>query len=164
MKALLHIGYFIALIILSFISFFTIFGTGFVDGINAYVLIMPFVFSVLWLSDYTWRFFSIKKDPDKVQLFRPSKNWTFISLFLAGIFTVYSLFLSTLIPCPATFAPPWVFLGTPLVLLLIWYWLLYRYTKNNRHKQTKSLVLNTLLLFFSLIYTYQICSIYINDI
>lgn len=162
-KVLLYMGYFIALIVFSFISFFTLFGTGFVDGINAFVLFIPFVFSVVWLCDYTWRFFSVKSSPDKVQLFRPTKNWTFISLFLAGIFTVYSLFLTTLIPFPAAFAPPWVFLGTPLVLLLLWYWLLYRYTKNKNKSEQSSWVLNTLLLFLSLIYTYQICSIYIND-
>ncbi|MGV3464867.1 MAG: hypothetical protein ACO1OT_06185 [Heyndrickxia sp.] len=161
MKVMLHIGYFIALIILSFISFFTIFGAGFVGPINTYILFIPFVFSVLWLSDYTWRFLSIKSYPDKAQLFRPSKNWTFISLFLAGIFTVYSLFLTTLIPFPTESVPPWVFLGTPIILLLIWYLLLYRYTKNINKNIQSPWVLNTLLLILSLIYTYQICRVYI---
>ncbi|MDC3414763.1 hypothetical protein NC800_15410 [Aquibacillus sp. 3ASR75-286] len=157
--ALIHMGYFIALIILSFMSFFVILGAGFGGKINTFVLFIPFVFSVLWLSDYIWRILSTK--PDKIQLFHPSKNWTFISLFLSGIFTVYSLFLTALIPFPIESAPSWMFLGTPVILLFIWYWLLYRYTKNKYKSKQSQWMLSSLLIILSLIYDYQICKFYI---
>ncbi|WP_226036858.1 hypothetical protein [Aquibacillus saliphilus] len=155
--ALIHTGYFVALIILSVASFFLILGAGFGGFINIFVLFIPFVFSVLWLSDYTWRILST--NPDKIQLIRPTKNWSFISLFLSGIFTVYSLFLTSLFPTPIERAPSWMFLGTPIILLLIWYWLLYRYTKNKRNYTQR--VLSSILFIFALIYAYQICEYYI---
>ena len=152
-------GYFVALIILSSISFFVIFGAGFVGKINIFILLFPFALSCLWLSDYTWHFLSLKPEEDKIQLIHPAKNWTFISLFLSGIFTVYSLFLTTLIPTPIEEAPPWIFLGTSALLLFIWYILLYRYTKNKKDKI--QLVLGTFLVIISLVYTYQICAFYV---
>lgn len=155
---LFHTGYFIALIILSFISFFVILGAGFVGNINTFVLFIPFVFSVFWLSDYTWRILSTNSD--KIQLIRPTMNWSFISLFLSGIFTVYSLFLTTLFPKPTEPAPSWMFLGTPIILLLIWYWLLNRYIKNKSNYIQRFLC--SVLFIISLVYAYQIFSFYIN--
>ena len=157
--ALIHTGYFIALIILSFLSFLVIGGAGFVGKINTFVLFIPFVFSVLWLSDYTWRILST--NPNKIQLFRPTISWEFIGLFLSGIFTVYSLFLTTFIPTPIEPAPSWMFLGTSVILLLIWYWLLYRYIKN-KSKYTPR-ILGSILFIISLVYAYQICGFYINN-
>ncbi|SHM91554.1 hypothetical protein [Gracilibacillus kekensis] len=153
-----HISYFVALIVLSFMSFFIIFGVGFVGNINLFILVIPFVLSTLWLSDYTWRFLSLKSDTDKIQLIHPAKNWTFTILFLSGILIIYSLFLTTLIPAPINDAPSWMFLGTPSVLLLMWYGLLYRYTKNKMDKI--QLILGSFLLIVSLVYTYQICEFY----
>lgn len=143
----IHIGYFITLIILSFISFFILFGAGFVGGVNLYALFIPFMFSVMWLSDYTWRILSI--NPNKIQLIRPTKDWTFISLFLSGIFIVFSLLLSTLLPV----------LGISIILLLIWYFLLYGYTKKKSKYALR--VLGSILFIISLIYVYLICEFYI---
>ncbi|KAB8138107.1 hypothetical protein F9U64_06590 [Gracilibacillus oryzae] len=150
--SLIHIGYFVALIILSVVSFFVLLGAGFAGHLNTLVLCIPLILSVLWLCDYIWRIFSV--NTDKIRLIRPAKNWAFISLFLSGVFTVYSLFLTTLTPSPTETAPVWMFLGTPLILLLIWYWLLYRYLKNINHFSQQ--VLCTVLFIISLIYSYQI--------
>ncbi|WP_208587196.1 hypothetical protein [Gracilibacillus suaedae] len=155
----IHMGYFIALIALSFLSFFVIFGAGFVGKINIFILVFPLALSGLWLSDYTWRFLSLKPEADKIQLIHPAKNCTFISLFLSGIFTVYSLFLTTLIPTPIEEISAWIFLGTPAILLMFWYILLYRYTKNKKDKI--QLVLGSFLVIISLVYTYQICEFYV---
>lgn len=144
---LIHIGYFIALIILSFISFFIILGAGLGGGVDLYALFIPFVFSVMWISDYTWRLLSLK--PDKIQLIRPTKNWAFISLYLSGIFIVFSLFLSTLLPV----------LGISIILLFIWYLLLYGYTKKKSKYVLR--VLGSILFLNSVIYTYLICEFYI---
>ncbi|WP_102272315.1 hypothetical protein [Cytobacillus massiliigabonensis] len=153
-----HLGYFMALILLSFLSFFLILGAGFMGKINVFILFIPFVFSVLWLSDYTWRIFSI--NPKKIKLIRPAKNWAFFSLFLSGIFTVYSLFLTSMLPTPMEPAPPWMFLGTPILLLFIWYWLLYKYKKNNSNYT--QMVLRSILFISSLVYAYQIFSFYLT--
>ena len=154
----IHLGYFTALIILSFASFFVIFGAGFVGKINTLILFIPFVFSVLWLSGYTW--FILNANPDKIQFFRQTKSWEFISLYLSGIFTVYSLFLTTLLPTPIEPAPSWMFLGTSIILLLIWYWLLYRY-KTNKSNYTQK-ILSSILFIISLVYSCQIYFFYIN--
>ncbi len=156
---LFHISYFVALVALSFLSFLILLGAGFVGNINVFILVILFVLSALWLSDYTWRLLSWKSDADKIWLIHPAKSWTFISLFLSGIFTVYSLFLTTLFPTSVEHASPWMFLGTPAVLLLMWYRLLYRYTKNKMDKL--QLVLGSLLVIASLVYTYQICEFYV---
>ncbi len=153
-----HISYFFALIVLSFMSFFIIFGAGFAGKINLFILVIPFVLSTLWLSDYTWRFLSLKSDADKIQLIYPAKNWTFISIFLSGILIVYSLFLTTLVPTPIKDVPPYMFLGTSAMLLLMWYGLLYRYTKNKIDKI--QLVLGSILIVVSSVYTYKICEFY----
>jgi hypothetical protein len=50
---LIHMGYFVALITLSFISFVVIIGAGFVGKVNIFILVFPFALSGLWLSDYT---------------------------------------------------------------------------------------------------------------
>ena len=144
---LIHIGYFIALIMLSVISFFIIFGAEFGGGVDLYALFIPLVFSVMWISDYTWRLLSLK--PDKIQLIRPTKDWAFISLYLSGIFIVFSLFLSTLLPV----------LGISIILLLIWYFLLYGYTKKKNKYALR--VLGSILFISSIIYAYLICEFYI---
>ncbi|RCW63339.1 hypothetical protein [Saliterribacillus persicus] len=155
--ALFHVGYFIALFFLSVLSFFVLLGAGFAGHINTFVLLIPFIFSVLWLCDYTWRMLST--NPDKIQLISARKNWTFISIFLSGILTVYSLFLTTLTPASTETAPSWIFLGTPIMLLLIWYWLLYRYIKHkNNYIQW---MLRVILLILSLLYAYEIFTYYI---
>ncbi len=157
--ALFHVGYFIALFFLSVLSFFVLLGAGFAGHINTFVLLIPFIFSVLWICDYTWRMLST--NPDKIQLIRPTKSWEFIILFLSGIFTVFSLFLTTLTPASTETAPSWIFLGTPIMLLLIWYWLLYRYIKHKSdHIQG---VLSPILFIMSLIYAYQIFTYYIMN-
>ncbi|MFD1608597.1 hypothetical protein [Oceanobacillus luteolus] len=93
--ALIYIGYFLALIILSFISFFTVFGAGLGGGIDSIALFIPFVLSVFWNVAYVWQFLRISLN--KAPSIHPTKNWAFISLFLSGIFIVYSLFLTTLL-------------------------------------------------------------------
>ncbi|MBP2242289.1 hypothetical protein J2Z40_002863 [Cytobacillus eiseniae] len=155
----IHLGYFIALFILSFISFFLLFGAGFVGKINTFILFIPFVFSVLWISSYIWYIF--RKNLNKLPLFHLTKRWEMISLLFSGIFTVYSLFLTTLILTPIDAAPLWMFLGTPVILLLIWFWLLYTY-KKNKSKYTQR-VFGSVHFIISLMYTYQICSFYINN-
>lgn len=120
--ALIHIGSIIALIILCILSFFTIFGAGFGGGIDLFTLFIPFALSVLWNFAYVWQFLSTISN--KTQSFHPTKSWTFISFFLSGIFIVYSLFLATLlIPLGSVMS---------IVLLLIWYALLFAYTKSKR--------------------------------
>lgn len=153
-----HLGYFMVLILLSFLSFFLILGAGFMGKINVFILFISFVFSVLWLSDYTWRIFSI--NPKMIKLIRTAKNWAFFSLFLSGIFTVYSLFLTTMLPTPMEPAPPWMFLRTPILLLFIWFWLLYKYKKNSSNYTL--IVLRSILFISSLVYAYQICSFYLT--
>ncbi|WP_186579500.1 hypothetical protein [Aquibacillus kalidii] len=161
-KILLHIGYFMALIILSFFSFVVLLGAGFVGKLNVVVLLIPFIFSVLWLSDYTWRFMSMKSSSNKVQLIHPTHTLEFISLFITGTLIVYSIFLSTLFPFPSPeYAPSWMFLGTPVVFLVMWYWLLHRYEKNTG--ASKQLFLNSILLILSFLYIYQICRFYAVD-
>ncbi len=148
--ALIHMGYFIVLITLSFLSFFTIFGAGFVGGIDLLALFIPFVFSVLWLCDYIWRIFSMS--PNKIQLIYPTKNWTFISLLLSGIFTVYSLFLTTwMLPVASVIS---------VILLLSWYFLLYGYT--NKKSKDALRALGSILFLISLVYVYLICAYYIT--
>lgn len=117
------------------------------EGVDLYALFIPFVFSVMWISDYTWRLLSLK--PDKIQLIRPTKDWAFISLYLSGIFIVFSLFLSTLLPV----------LGISIILLFIWYLLLYGYTKKKSKYVLR--VLGSILFLNSVIYTYLICEFYI---
>lgn len=143
--ALIHIGYFIGHIILSFISFFTIFGAGFGGEIDLFTLFIPFVLSVFWNFAYVWQFLSIRSN--KIQSIYPTKNWTFISLFLSGIFIVYSLFLTTLlIPVGAVIS---------VTLLLIWYALLFAYTKSKSGLVQS--IYGSILLIVSLILAYQIC-------
>ncbi|NWO12504.1 hypothetical protein [Virgibacillus sp.] len=146
--ALIHMAYFIALILLSVLSFFTIFGAGFVGGIDLYTLFIPFIFSVLWLCDYIWRMLSM--NPNKIQLIGPTKDWAFISLFLSGICIVFSLFLSTLLPV----------LGISIILLLSWYFLLYGYT--NKKNKDALRALGSILFLISLVYAYLICGYYIT--
>ncbi|MHA6251498.1 hypothetical protein [Oceanobacillus sp. CAU 1775] len=87
--ALIHIGFFIGLIILGILSFFTIFGIGFTEGITLFSLTIPFILSVGWNFAYMRGFLGLRSN--EVQSVRPSKNWTFVSMFLSGIFIVYSL-------------------------------------------------------------------------
>lgn len=155
--ALLHTAYFVALVILSILSFLFLFGFGFTSGINIFILLIPLVLSVIWFIDYTWRILSMKQN--KIELIHPTKSWSFVSLFLAGIFTVYGLFLTTLSPIPVEGVPFWLFLGTPLVLLLIWYWLLYRYIKDK--SQYIQGFLGSLLFILSLIFVYHTLEFYI---
>lgn len=155
----IHISYFIALIFFSFLSFFVLFGAGFVGKLNTIVLLIPFFLSVGWLSDYTWRILST--NPEKKQLFRPTKSWAFIRLFLSGIFTVYSLFLTTLLPTPYESAPLWMFLGTSVIMLLFWYWLLYRYIKNKRNYVQH--LLGSILFVISLLYAYQVFGYFVEN-
>ncbi|RKL65935.1 hypothetical protein CR203_17840 [Salipaludibacillus neizhouensis] len=158
---LFHTVYLIALIILSFFSFAILFGFGFVGEINIYVLLTPSVLSALWISGYLWIFLHLESYPNGVNHFFRLKSWEFISLFLAGVSTVFSLFLTTLFPIPIESAPLWMFLGTPVMMLVIWYWLFYRYAKNkNKSKHTQS-VMNLILFILSLTYIYQICCFYI---
>lgn len=145
--ALIHMGYFIALIILFILSSFVIFGAGLGGGIDLHALFIPFVFSVLWLCDYIWRILSMS--PNKIQLIYPTKNWTFINLFLSGIFTVYSLFLTT-----------WILPVASVILLLIWYSLLLSYTKIKSSYTLK--ILGSILFIVSLVFAYQICEYYIT--
>ncbi len=160
----IHVGYFFVLIMLSFLSFYMIFGAGFAGNINMVVLFIPFVFSVLWVSGYAWSFRRLAFGRDAKRHSFPLKNWVFVSLYLAGIFSVYSLFLSTLFPTPIENAPPWMFLGTPFVLLLLWYWLFSRYVKNtHQYKQTQQQAMSSVLFMLSFLYTYGICSFYFNQ-
>lgn len=143
--ALIHIGYFIALIIMAIISFATIFGAGFTEGIDLFTLFIPFVLSVLWNFPYVWQFLSISSN--KTQSVRPSKNWTFISMFLSGIFIVYSLFLTTLlIPVGSVIS---------VILLLVWYALLFAYTKSKSSLPQN--MYGSILLIVSLFLAYLIC-------
>ncbi|UOQ49417.1 hypothetical protein MUN88_04745 [Gracilibacillus caseinilyticus] len=156
---LLHVSYFGALVALSFLSFFILLGAGFVGNINVFILLIPFVLSVAWLSDYIWRFLSMKSKEDKLQLIEPAKNGAFILLFLSGVLIVYGLFLTTLFPTPIEDVPPWLFLGIPVMLLLMWYGLLYRYTKNKTDKI--QMVFGSFLVIVSLVYAYKICDFYV---
>lgn len=130
-------GYFIALIILSITSSFVLFGAGFGGGIDLPALFIPFVFSVFWVCVYIWGVLSMS----------PTKNWTFISLFLSGIFTVYSLFLTTWI-VPVAFI-------LSVLLLLIWYALLFAYTKSK--SSLPQSMYGSMLFIVSLIFAYLIC-------
>ena len=143
--ALIHIGYFIVIIITSIVSFGIIFGAGFTEGIDLFTLFIPFVLSVLWNFAYIWQFLSISSN--KTQSIHPTKNWTFISLFLSGIFTVYCLFLTTLL-IPVAFV-------ISFVLFLIWYSLLFAYTKSK--SSLPQSIYGSILLIVSLILAYLIC-------
>lgn len=141
--AFIHIGYFIALIIISMVSFSTIFGAGFSKGIDLFTLFIPFVLSVLWNFAYVWQFLSISSN--KTESFRPSKSWTFISMFLSGIFIVYSLFLTTfLLPIVSVIS---------VLLLLIWFALLFAYTKSKN--SLPQIMYGSILLIVSLFLAYQ---------
>lgn len=139
--ALIHMGYFIALMILSILSSFVIFGAGLGGSIDLFALFIPFVFSVLWVWIYISGVRRIR------QLTSPTKNWTFISLFLSGIFTVYSLFLTTWI-LPVAFI-------ISVILLLFWYLLLFAYTKSK--SSFPQSMYGSILLIVSLIFAYLIC-------
>jgi len=138
---------------LSLVSFYLIFGAGFGSDINIIVLFTPFAFSVFWLIGYTW--FILRTNPDKIKwIFRPFKNWGFTSFLFLGIFTAYCLFLTLFFG----YLP---MIGTSIILLLILYWLLYRYTKNKNKGKYMQWVPSTILLVLSLIYAYQMCRFYL---
>ncbi|RHW29963.1 hypothetical protein [Oceanobacillus profundus] len=142
--ALIHIGYFIVIIITSIVSFGIIFGAGFTEGIDLFTLFIPFVLSVLWNFAYVWQFLSMSSN--KTDSIRPSKNWTFISMFLSGILIVYSLFLTTLlIPIGSVIS---------VLLLLIWFALLFAYTKSK--SSIPQSIYGSILFIVSLILAYLI--------
>ncbi|WP_130858613.1 hypothetical protein [Gracilibacillus phocaeensis] len=66
-----HLGYFMALVCLSFFTYFFLFGMAFGGAINLFILVVPLVFSVSWIVDYIWRFLSMKPDTEKIRLIPP---------------------------------------------------------------------------------------------
>ncbi len=148
-----HVSFFIVLIFLSLVSFVMIFGAGFGGDINILVLFTPFTFSVFWLIGYTW--FILRTNPDKINwVLHPSENWGFIIFLLSGIFTAYCLFLTLFFG----FIPMF---GSSIIILIIWYWLLYRYIKNkNKGKYTQWLP-STILFILALIYAIQMFRFYL---
>ncbi|TDQ41196.1 hypothetical protein EV213_104194 [Aureibacillus halotolerans] len=159
MKAfLVHASYFVALIFLSFFSFFFIFGLGFIGRINLFYLSIPLGLSMIWVGAYTWSVLRLKFGANKVEQVFNLKNPKLICLLLTGIITVFGLFLSTLFPFPTQDVPAWIFLGTPAILLLFWCWLLYRFVQNKRKRS--QWIMKVLHFLISLTYTFHVCIIY----
>lgn len=162
-NTLVHAGYFIILIALSIFSFFFIFGSGFVGDLNASVFVFLSILSMMWVSSYAWSVLRIESSSAEVDHTTRIKNWYFVSIHLAGTCTVFNLFLSTMFPTPPfQLGYPWIFIGTPLVMFIIWLSLFYRYAKN-KNKPYHS-IMSFVLLFLSLLYSYQVCSLYMNQL
>lgn len=109
---------FILLFVASILSFLLIFGAGFVGDLNYKLFLIIGIFAALWAITYIWPL-----------SFKESKNK--VLFILSGTIIVYNILLSTLFLDPTAIQNGWIFIGTPVVMIVIWYFLLYRVIRKN---------------------------------
>lgn len=114
----ISIFYFFLLVLASTLSFFLIFGVGFTSDLNFGLFLIPAVFAALWAFTYIWQL--------------PFKKKNYRILFgVSGTVIIYNILLSTLFPDPRAAQSGWIFIGTPAIMLIIWYVLIYWATRKN---------------------------------
>ncbi|WP_413375999.1 hypothetical protein [Alkalihalobacillus sp. 1P02AB] len=133
-KKWVHILYFVLLIMLTCFSFFTIFSFGFGPGLEWPIFILLAIMAFVWAKTY-------------VKRLKMSHSYL---LMTSGALLAYNSFLSSLIFNPIELQSGWLFIGTPIMMLMIWYIFIYYMNKQ------KAIHWSIWFLFICLIFYYAI--------
>ncbi|MGY4690864.1 hypothetical protein [Salibacterium sp. K-3] len=146
-RGFVQAGFFLLLVVFGWFSFFIIFGTAFTGDFHVGVFLFTGILSMIWTSsylsmslfDFTWK---------------RAKDFL---LLLTGISIIWGVLLSSLFLTPLDEAP-WIFIGTPLLMLILWFLLLYR---GRQRWKSSHFTKGTALLIVSIVYVFLVCRFYV---
>lgn len=138
--------YVLSLIVASILSSFWIFASGLAGSINFVLFLITGIFGLFWAATYV-RQLSFKNKQSKI-LFS-----------LSGTVIIYNVLLSTLFTDPVEYG--WTFVGTPWLMLVVWYFVMYQALLN---KVTIHWLVWILFIGILLFYAWDITSFYYTDV
>lgn len=138
----------VLLVLASILSFFLILGFGLSEGLGLNLFPIVGVFAAFWAITYIWQ--------------SPLKDKYYKILFsITGTIITYNILLSTLFLDPRAIQDGWIFIGTPVVMLAIWCFLIHRVTRKN---VTMHWLVWILFIGILLFYAWDITSFYYINI
>lgn len=143
-----HLSFFILLVLTSFFSFFLIFSTAFNGSLNYIVFLIVGVIAAIWSISYV----------SKISL---KRKFFQVVLIISGAAIMYNIFLSTLFLDPRAIQSGWIFIGTPLIMFIVWLFLIYKASRKNVSMHWLLWVLFFGIVFF---YAWHITAFYYTNV
>lgn len=111
--------YLALLIVASVFFFFLLLGYGLAGNISLKIFLVTIALAIFWGVTYV-RQSALKSKLQYKKLFS-----------LSGTIVIYNLLLSTPFLDPTAIQHGWIFIGTPVIMLFIWYFLMYEVIQKN---------------------------------
>ncbi|MDQ0297691.1 magnesium-transporting ATPase (P-type) [Salibacterium salarium] len=88
--------------------------------------------------------------------------WNIVSVIVAGMVTVYGFLLTSIVMLPGSGGGAWIVIVITSVILVLWFWILYRFYKQN-HGRHMVWMTSLLLTIPACLYAVEIALILTNS-